>query len=198
MLRKHYRLGQDFVILTRQADSRLALMAPHGGGIEPGTVDIADAIAGSDFTFYAFKGIRKSGNRVLHLKSNRFDEPMGVAVAARAEIVMTIHGCQGREQAILVGGRRSPLKENICRYLGQAGFQARICTTKGLRGVDPENICNRFSTQGGIQLELTRGLREAMFHHLERRSLRGKTLFFFSFIKAVRQPLLEHMEALEP
>jgi len=36
-------------------------MAPHGGGIEPGTIDIADAIARSEYTFYAFQGIKKRG-----------------------------------------------------------------------------------------------------------------------------------------
>ena len=133
----------------------------------------------------------KSGNRVLHLSSNLFDEPVGIAVAEKAEVVLSIHGCRGDKPEILIGGRHEFLKEAIRQSLFLAGFCARISTSADLRGTDPDNICNRFSAQGGVQLELTRGLREAMFHTLENRSLRGRTALFFRFIEAVRQPLLE-------
>ena len=54
------KADEDYTILYREVDSQVAIIAPHGGGIEPGTIDIADAIAGCDFTFYAFKGLKKS------------------------------------------------------------------------------------------------------------------------------------------
>jgi phage replication-related protein YjqB (UPF0714/DUF867 family) len=193
-LRQCHRLGEDYVILLRPGvDCRLAVMAPHGGGIEPGTVDIADAIAGKDFTFYAFKGIRKRGNRVLHLASNRFDEPTGLAAAGKATVALTIHGCRGQAPAVLIGGRHDLLKEAIRRSLTLAGFCARISSRTGLRGNSPDNICNRLTARGGVQLELTRGLREAMFSDLENRSLRGKTPLFYSFVNAVRKPLFEQL-----
>jgi phage replication-related protein YjqB (UPF0714/DUF867 family) len=197
-LRQTYRPGEDYVVLTREgADTRLAVMAPHGGGIEPGTVDIADAIAGNDFTFYAFKGIRRSGNRVLHLASDDFDEPEGVAVAEKARVVVTVHGCRGSEPAVLIGGRHEPLKEAILGVLSRAGFRAAISGQTGLRGASRENICNRFAPGGGVQMELTRGLREAMFDHLENRPLKVKTALFYRFVSAVRQPLLEHFSGLQ-
>lgn len=193
-LRKCHREGTDYVILLRKADTRLAVMAPHGGGIEPGTVDIADAVADGDLTFYAFKGLMKSGNRILHLGSSRFDEPVGLSVADQAEIVVTIHGCRGNIPEILIGGSQAVLKETLCQSLILAGFRARISAQAGLRGMDPENICNRFAHHGGVQLELTRGLREAMFYHLDNRSFRGKTALFFDFIRAVRHPLLQQLD----
>ena len=43
---------KDYTILCRDLSSRIAIMAIHGGGIEPGTIDIADALAGCEYTFY--------------------------------------------------------------------------------------------------------------------------------------------------
>ena len=60
--------------LNEIAGSRLPLIAPpgpnriydpdppHGGGIEPGTSEVADAIAGEEFSFYAFEGLKSSDN----------------------------------------------------------------------------------------------------------------------------------------
>lgn len=58
-LKQHEKEGEDYVILSREGYSGIAVIAPHGGGIEPGTVDIADGIAGGRHSFYAFKGIKK-------------------------------------------------------------------------------------------------------------------------------------------
>jgi phage replication-related protein YjqB (UPF0714/DUF867 family) len=45
----------------------LAILAPHGGGIEPGTSELAEAVAGEGLSFYAFEGLKRSGNAVLHV-----------------------------------------------------------------------------------------------------------------------------------
>ena len=58
-LKQNEREGEGYTILLREANSKFVIIAPHGGGIEPGTIDIADAVASSDHTFYAFKGIKK-------------------------------------------------------------------------------------------------------------------------------------------
>jgi phage replication-related protein YjqB (UPF0714/DUF867 family) len=43
--------GQDYVIRTCLRNSPVLVMAPHGGKIEPGTAEIAEAIAGNDHSF---------------------------------------------------------------------------------------------------------------------------------------------------
>ena len=90
-LKQHEQEGRDYVTLVRDGNSRIAIIAPHGGGIEPGTVDIADAVASNEHTFYAFKGIKKEGNSSLHITSNRFDEPRGMGVAKGTDVVVSIH-----------------------------------------------------------------------------------------------------------
>jgi phage replication-related protein YjqB (UPF0714/DUF867 family) len=185
-LERHEREGQDFAILYRSADSKVAIMAPHGGGIEPGTIDIADAIAGSAHTFYAFKGIKKSGNKILHITSNRFDEPLGLETSKNASIVISIHGCRDRNELVFIGGKYKGLKHRMKDALTAAGFKAVISKVPGLRGISPENICNRCKSGKGVQLEISRGLREKLFGDLNRRSLRKRTQVFYNFVQAVQ------------
>ena len=47
-LEKHEQAGKDYLIVYRKADSKFCILAPHGGGIEPATSTIADAIASGD------------------------------------------------------------------------------------------------------------------------------------------------------
>jgi phage replication-related protein YjqB (UPF0714/DUF867 family) len=179
----------DYTIIHREAASDLAVMAPHGGGIEPGTVDVADAVAAGDHTFYAFKGLKARGNAVLHINSNRFDEPVGVQAAAAARVAVTIHGSRDMEAVVHVGGKNRVLKERIVAALNRAGFQAAICETPGLRGIQAQNICNRCRSGAGVQLEISRGMREKLFENLHHRSLRKKTVLFYRFVEALREVL---------
>ncbi len=188
-LANNEREGEDYAIICRQLGSNIAIMAPHGGGIEPGTLDIADALAGSEYTFYAFKGIKKKGNRSLHLTCNRYDEPTGLRIARNASIVISIHGSHFTGQTIFIGGKNQVFKEGILQALRAAGFDAVICEIPGLRGIDPENICNRCTSGKGVQLEIPRGLREKMFESIDRRSVRTKTIIFYNFINAVQRAL---------
>jgi phage replication-related protein YjqB (UPF0714/DUF867 family) len=55
-------LGVDYRIRVRRGCSGIAVMAIHGGGIEPGTTEIAEAVAGDRHTFYTFSGLKPEGN----------------------------------------------------------------------------------------------------------------------------------------
>ncbi len=188
-LKQHEREGKDYVILLRENTSRIAVIAPHGGGIEPGTVDIADGVAGSEHSFYAFKGIKKKGNAVLHITSNKFDEPKVVRIAENTDVVVSIHGYHGKYEMVFIGGKNHDLKEKIKYMLNKAGFHAEISTKPGLRGQHPENICNRCRSCEGVQLEISRGLREKMFDNLNRRSWRKKTSLYYIFVYTLREAL---------
>jgi len=187
---KRYEIeDSDYTILYRELGSKFTIMAPHGGGIEPGTIDIADELAGSDYTFYAFKGLKKSGNSTLHINSNAFNEPIALKVAQNADIVISIHGAKDKSEIVYVGGTNQELKQHISYALRLAGFDATISEIPGLRGIKPENICNRCKTGKGVQLELSRGLREKLFDNLGHRSLRKKTVVFYTFVNTLREAL---------
>lgn len=60
--------------------------------IEPGTAEIAEAIAGNEHSFYCFDGIKADGKGELHIPSHLFDEPRAIEAVKCAEVVVTING----------------------------------------------------------------------------------------------------------
>lgn len=181
-LQQHEQDGRDYVILHRSGSSGILVMAPHGGGIEPGTGDIADGVAGQHHAFYCFKGIKKQGNRALHITSNRFDEPLALQMVAAANWILTIHGCRDDEPVVWVGGRDRPQGDRIINDLQAAGIPAQRCDRPGLRGLHPQNVCNRGRSSAGVQLEISFGLRNMMFANLRHRRIRCRTPLFHRMV----------------
>ena len=165
-------------------------MAPHGGGIEFGTNQMAQAIAHPDHTFWAFNGIKKTENRILHITSTRFDAPEALGIASAAQTVITLHGCHGDNPFVYVGGRHGLLKKRLCRVLINAGFNARISTKPGLTGENPLNLCNRCRSGSGVQLEITTALRKRLFTPIKDRSIKGNEKEFLRFTNTVRTALI--------
>ena len=154
--------GQDYRIRVELRDPRILIMAPHGGRIEPTTSRIAETIAGTEYSFYSFEGLKGSGNSVLHLESRLFDEPHALQAAERADVVITVHGqIDQKDEFVMTGGLHIPLRANIEHQLEAAGFQTRP-PAKGLMGTDPRNICNRGKSRQGVQLEVSRKVRDLL------------------------------------
>jgi phage replication-related protein YjqB (UPF0714/DUF867 family) len=154
--------GKDYQIRFHLRDERVLIMAPHGGKIERATSEIAEAIAGGDYSLYCFEGMKTDGNNVLHIESHLFDEPRALQAVKRADVVITVHGqIDHKEDFVMVGGLNVSLRSEIRRQLEASGFQTRT-PTEGLQGIDPENICNRGRLKGGIQLEISRKERDAL------------------------------------
>ncbi len=161
-LSRHEKKGIDYRIRC-MSKSDIIIIAPHGGGIEPGTTKIAKAIAGSKYSFYTFEGIKPTGNRVLHITSKNFDEPIALKVVQQASQVVAIHGCQGdSEEIVYLGGLDNGLKQKLDKYLKAAGFNPQYPQNSQLKGIHPLNICNRGKTDKGVQLEITRKLRYSL------------------------------------
>jgi phage replication-related protein YjqB (UPF0714/DUF867 family) len=159
-------------------------MAPHGGKIEPMTSEIAEAIAKDDYSFYSFEGLKTDGNSVLHIESHLFDEPRALKAVERADVVVTVHGqLNHKEEFVMVGGLHVDLRSEIRRELEAAGFQTRP-PTEGLQGIDPDNICNRGRWKGGVQLEVSRKVRDSLRMAPDR--LQG-------FADVVRKAIRRHM-----
>lgn len=156
------RRGVDFEIVTRQrAGCAVAVIAPHAGGIENGTSEIARAVAGEDLNLYLFEGRRPWHNyRALHLTSHLFDEPQCLELISACTTVVAIHGCAGTEPRAYMGGRDHALRDRLAAALRDGGIAA---DTAGHRfpAVHADNVCNRGATRMGVQVELSEPLRES-------------------------------------
>lgn len=161
-LRLAERRGVDYRICVAVRADPVAVIAPHGGKIEPGTSEIAAAIAGVSYRLYCFEGLRSRPHRDLHITSTNFDEPSCLDLISSCRIVIAVHGLRGEEEAVHVGGRDRPLRDAVNQNLRDAGFEAKIVTTGDHAAVCPNNICNRGLSGAGVQLELTKALRELL------------------------------------
>jgi len=189
------REGTDYRITVRPGKLPIAVMAPHGGGIEPGTSELARAVADGKFTCYCFDGVKPRGNGSLHLTSTRFDEPLGVGVASGAHTVVTLHGCGGGGEYVLVGGGNALLGDRIRTVLPGAGIAVR--QSSRLAGRSPLNLCNRCGNCGGVQLELSRGLRAGMFKDLTPEGRKITTAVFETFVSRLRDLLTAYEKEIE-
>jgi phage replication-related protein YjqB (UPF0714/DUF867 family) len=154
--------GQDYRIRVESRDPRVLIMAPHGGKIEPATSEVAEVIAGIDYSCYSFEGLKANGNAVLHIESHLFDEPRALSAVEKADIIITVHGQVDRkEEFVMVGGLDDGLRSGIQRQLEAAGFRTRP-PSEGLMGTDPMNICNRGRSRRGVQLEISRKVRDGL------------------------------------
>jgi phage replication-related protein YjqB (UPF0714/DUF867 family) len=181
--------GCDYRIHARSGNSGIALMAIHGGEIEPGTLEIAGSAAGEEHSFYAFEGTKEGRNSDLHLRSETFDEPVGVSVARGADVVVTVHGCEEDFEVIYLGGLHEELKWLIQRNFNLYGLHVPEHVRPGLAGTNPLNICNRGRAGKGVQIEISRGLRRRMFLGLDRKGRARPTEKFFDFVSALRVSL---------
>lgn len=172
-----YERDKDYrIVRVPRAGSATAVLAPHGGGIEAYTADIARGIAGDDFGLYLFEGLLRAGNfAALHLSSEWFDESECLDMLESCDRVVSVHGCGLPGEVVLLGGRDDTLRAAIAERLSAAGLACEDAPA-GLAATDPRNICNRGRSRRGVQLEVSMALR---------RSSRRAAL-----VRAVREALL--------
>ena len=189
---------QDFDIICREVKgARLAVISPHGGGVEPGTSELAEEIAGSSYHLYCFLGRKYEDNQELHVKSTLFDEPRALSLLKKAETCLSLHGCQEEEEIVYIGGLNKKLYLLTCEILTQNGFQV-INAPDSMGAKSLTHICNRCSGGKGLQLELSYGLRKNMFENVDRRKGREKvTPVFHCFVESVRKALKRYDRFLQ-
>jgi phage replication-related protein YjqB (UPF0714/DUF867 family) len=156
------RPGRDYrVRIGGPPGSDALIIAPHGGLIEAGTSELAELIAGEDHCLFCFEGLKpRDSNRDLHITSHRFDHPECLALASRANIVLSVHGCLGATR-IHIGGLDTRLADELAGSLHTAGFPIEPASER-YPGRHPLNICNRGLRGKGAQLEITYDLRAAV------------------------------------
>ncbi|MEU3825236.1 poly-gamma-glutamate hydrolase family protein [Streptomyces sp. NPDC029080] len=171
-------------------------IAIHGGAIESGTGEMAKAVSARlGHSMYVFQGMKSSGNTALHITSTHFDEPMCVAMQAKATRTVSYHGAEGgaddgTQLLTYIGGLDTTLKTNIANALTAAGFSVDLNPSSTIAGVDPDNICNRNKSGAGVQLEITTALRNSFFpggtnNAAARNDFSKRTDTFYAYCDAV-------------
>ncbi|MFF2650609.1 poly-gamma-glutamate hydrolase family protein [Streptomyces sp. NPDC058045] len=187
--------GRDWYIRIRPGTgSYVTHMAIHGGVIEAPPEQLADYAAQLTGPFYTFAGIKSSGNTALHITSTHYDEPQAVQHAAGADRIVSWHGHADKAAGVAVtyvGGLDAELGDRIRARLEEADFRCED-PPADLSGTDPDNICNRGLRSAGVQLELSRSQRAAMFAGGDLRLSRiqdpaNRTTAFYRYVAAVNR-----------
>ena len=119
----------DYAIRSVRRASEAAILAPHGGKIESGTTEIAEAIAGDDYNFYTFEGRMSRDNfKILHVTSTHYDEKVCNDLINECTYVVAVHGLRDREgherkdETICLGGKDTILRNAVMRALQANNF----------------------------------------------------------------------------
>lgn len=185
-----------------------AVLAPHGGGIERGTSELCLAVAGyrpADLTplggptydYWMFEGLMADRNARLHVTSTHCDDPVALALAGGSRTALSLHGCTagqagatGDGQAVVVGGLDAEFRRVTRTALRAGGFRVVDgADVPSLAGRAADNLVNRTLSGGGVQLELTAGLRDAMFapgKNTVAERATNTTGTFDAFVRAIR------------
>jgi len=182
--------GIDFCIsIVKREGSNIAIVAPHGGAIEPGTSEVAKEVANNDLSLAIFEGIKPKGNKRLHITSTNFDEPRCVELVQESDTVVAIHGEGSNELSIFLGGRDDELGVQLKAAFERYGYAVKTHGNPDLHGLATENICNRGRHGVGVQLELSSGLRQTFFQSLTDKGRKKPTDELVRFAVAVREGL---------
>jgi phage replication-related protein YjqB (UPF0714/DUF867 family) len=184
VLDRGYVPGRDLRIAFGDGNiARCLLVAPHGGGIEPGTSEILRAIAElGGWAWYEFAGFLRKGNKGgLRITSTHFDEPTLLTLLPQTNFVVTFHGAHEiGDQVTYVGGNweagRATIAEMINAATATHGIHALdAANTPGhLHGAELTNVTNRGKLAQGIQLEFSRAARNLLFPPDCSREARGR------------------------
>ncbi len=146
--------GVDFTIEIEDRNTDTVIVGIHGGFIEPDTELVVREIAGTDLSYYLFLG----KERYQHITSSHFNEERCLHLVSKSKTVISIHGKQGEEAFVMLGGLAEPLIHKASKVLREEGFNVQQ-PEPDVMGESVGNICNKGITGEGLQIELSRGLR---------------------------------------
>jgi len=215
---RRFRIHERFDDSPDRTDegTRTVILAPHGGGIEPGTSELCLAVAGHHpanlpitppagvtYDYWMFEGIRPDDNKDLHVTSTGCDDLVAVTMCAGALGALSLHGFKPEnldpprspdEQVVFVGGCDDLLRDLLTKALQAVNLPVEDAAGE-LDGDSVCNIVNRTLRGQGAQLELSEPLRDAMFTRNTRPARKHTTTeVFWRFVAACRD-VLDRFEA---
>jgi len=176
---------KEYSISVKDRLAEITIMAPHGGTIEPGTSEMAEELAGSDWNYYAFKNLLPDNGRTMHVTSKNYNDQIAVSLSSASLITVTLHRHKELTESVCVGGYNKGLRLAVVDHLQKAGFVSEHPCMR-LPGAACKNIANH-AVLGGLQLEIATSLATKLNSDA---ALRGK------FIAAVRNAITESLPKL--
>lgn len=124
-------------------DNNILLTAIHGGGIEPGTTELARRVSNvGKYNFYSFEGLRKHNNDQLHVTSTNYDEPKLINMLEKSNETISIHGSSGDDPIVYIGGKDTKMAKAIAKALRKKDFTVKE-SPKEINAQSDDNFVNK-------------------------------------------------------
>ena len=112
-LKTNTKENKDWRVITKNRNHHdILVTAIHGGGIEPGTTELARRISNiGEYDFYTFEGLRSKTmiNFTLHLPITM---NQSYVICLKQRKTISIHGFSGDDPIVFVGGKDKNVKIN--------------------------------------------------------------------------------------
>ena len=185
----HTRQGIDYRVDVVNRGGVAAIVAAHGGCIEPLTSELATALAGDEYSLFDFHGLVEGPRLRVPIVS--FSELRLTSLLQGGKTAVSVDGIRGNEPVAHVGGANQRLASLARASLMAADIQAKNAIAPKLVE-SPSRFFNQPS-EGGIHIELTEALRlsmtQAPWAELGWSDPQSWTPVFHAFVQAVRQAL---------
>ncbi|HML38319.1 MAG TPA: poly-gamma-glutamate hydrolase family protein [Bacillota bacterium] len=159
----------DYNIKASDIGSKTTILAIHGGGIERGTSELAEALQGyGKYNTYVFEGLKTADNSSLFMKAINFDEPEAVDLVQDSAYTVSIVGAAGDGETTYIGGQNKLLAELIRLHLLAKGYDVKTLSVPDrIAGNMDSNIVNQNKSfngyqLGGVQIAASKGLRDQL------------------------------------
>lgn len=160
---QHHLAGTDYKIIIKNQHPTHTVLAIHGGHIETGTSEIAQALASNNFNLYLFEGLKKESWN-LHITSTHYDEPMALNLVGRSNSCISIHGFKNSSASeVCLGGLDTELLKKVYTELNKTGLiqQNEVNPCRKFYAISRSNIVNRCLNHG-VQIEMSAQLRKRL------------------------------------
>ncbi|MEB6242547.1 poly-gamma-glutamate hydrolase family protein [Staphylococcus gallinarum] len=196
-LKADTKAHKDWEINTKTTNNKdILITAIHGGGIEPGTSELAKIISKKgDYNLYSFEGLLPSNNKKLHITSTNFDDPKLTEMVYKSNEAISIHGIEEDNKAVYIGGKDKKMAKSITKYLEKEGFNVKK-SPRYVNGDSEHNIINKNDSGSGVQIEISTKYRKQFFEDDKlNRSTRENTSHYrqniYDFAEAVTKGIKE-------
>ncbi|WP_251943605.1 poly-gamma-glutamate hydrolase family protein [Staphylococcus sp. Marseille-Q5304] len=197
-MKAHTKEYRDWKISTTTSNNNdILITAIHGGGIEPGSSELAKLISKKgDFNLYSFEGLLKSDNQKLHITSTTFDEPKLIKMSKKSKTIVSVHGLDEDKKVVYIGGQDKGLAKSIKNALEKKGFNVED-SPNYVNGDSKHNIINQNGSGSGVQLEISTKYRQQFFENKDfsrstRENVQDYNKDIFKFANAVTKGIKDN------
>ena len=158
---------KDFrVRIEDRKGSPIVIVAPHGGGIEPGTYKSPRRLRDATCHLLILPGSSRRATEFFTLPARTLTSRV-VQRWLKRPTTCSDHGEESEEPVVYLGGKDSESGGRVRKALATAGFTVKEHPNRQLQGLAKRNICNRNRSGAGSSLS-SAGSPRKVFSILER------------------------------